>query len=410
MAGSPRTPGFASSAWTVYVKEMRSLLRDRQTLIYSIVIPLFLYPVLLLATVQVFSYAKGIQEHRAVRVAVPEESRGHEFVELLGRGRGVEIVSAAGAAQGEARDILAAGDVDLLLELEEVRAGEPAARLRLRARYSLARDGSVEARKRLEEAAAEFRDLSLEHAARGLGSDASFLDVIEIAEEDLSTEEEVTSYLAGLLLPLVMIVMIALGALWPALDCTVGEKERRTLETTLLSPVPRSSLVVGKYMAVVTFSLAAFLLNLGSMSLTLSHLDVQLDLHTLRLGPGAILAVLGGAFLLAVFLSGVIMIAAFLARSFKEGQTHTMPVYVVAVVSSFVIASPEISLSPALAWVPLVNLVLLFREALSDRLTAVPATMALLSSVLYTAAALAVAARILGRESVATGGGGRMES
>ena len=35
------------------------------------------------------------------------------------------------------------------------------------------------------------------------------------------------------------VVIILMGAFYPALDATAGERERLTLETTLVAPVPR---------------------------------------------------------------------------------------------------------------------------------------------------------------------------
>ena len=116
-----------------------------------------------------------------------------------------------------------------------------------------------------------------------------------------------------------------------------------------------------------------------------------------------ILLIVAGAILLSVFLSAVITLLAFLARSFKEGQTYVSPVYFVAVLCSLVSASPETVLTPTLAWVPLVNIVLLFREALLGRFPALSIAIALLSSCIYAVVALAFAVRVLRQESVATG-------
>ena len=41
-------------------------------------------------------------------------------------------------------------------------------------------------------------------------------------------------------MPLVIVVMVMLGAFHPAIDITAGERERGTLETTLSAPIDRA--------------------------------------------------------------------------------------------------------------------------------------------------------------------------
>ena len=46
------------------------------------------------------------------------------------------------------------------------------------------------------------------------------------------------STLLSMMLPILLVVMTVLGAFFPAVRSTAGEKERRTAETTMLLPVP----------------------------------------------------------------------------------------------------------------------------------------------------------------------------
>ena len=415
---------------TIYAKEVRTLLRDHHTLVYSVLVPLFLYPVVLLVIVQLLSYTRGVTEREESGVGfapypLPQFPGGEQvaFVSALEEDERLRLVTSRPASvpgetpsPTEAKEDLGEGveesmrgwlaepDVDVVLRLlppAEREAEWPPFRLEIY--YDGSDDSSIEARRRVELIVESYRDTRLAQLAASVGEGPEFLAVLAVESENLATTEEFSSFVAASVLPLLMILMIALGALYPALDSTVGEKERRTLETTLVSPVTGVSLVLGKYLAVVTFALVAFLLNLGSMALTLSHLRLQLEIDTIRLGWLSILLIVAGAILLSVFLSAVITLLAFLARSFKEGQTYVSPVYFVAVLCSLVSASPETVLTPTLAWVPLVNIVLLFREALLGRFPALSIAIALLSSCIYAVVALAFAVRVLRQESVATG-------
>lgn len=57
--------------------------------------------------------------------------------------------------------------------------------------------------------------------------------------------------------------------MYPAIDLTAGEKERGTMETILCSPIGRLDLVLGKFLMVLTASLATVVFTLLSMGLTL---------------------------------------------------------------------------------------------------------------------------------------------
>ena len=70
------------------------------------------------------------------------------------------------------------------------------------------------------------------------------------------------------LVPLVLILMTITGAVYPAIDLTAGERERGTLETLIAAPISRMSLLIAKYLAVLTVAVLTALVNLIAMSVT----------------------------------------------------------------------------------------------------------------------------------------------
>ena len=114
--------------------------------------------------------------------------------------------------------------------------------------------------------------------------------------------------------PLVLILMTITGAVYPAIDLTAGERERGTLEMLLAAPVPRVSLLFGKYIAVLTVSVLTALMNIGSMTLSLWVSSRLFSGFAERaFGPGGIqalplLAVFGLVLLFAAFFSAVLLV------------------------------------------------------------------------------------------------------
>src|SRR3989454_12176335 len=66
--------------------------------------------------------------------------------------------------------------------------------------------------------------------------------------------------------------MIITGGFSAGLDSTAGERERKTLESLLLTPAPRSRLLIGKIAAVTTISLVAAVAAIGAMFVALSQI------------------------------------------------------------------------------------------------------------------------------------------
>lgn len=404
-----------SAILAVYSKELRCLFRDRHTVLYSLAVPAFLYPALLLGAFQVFMVVRGLGERKPSRVearVAPGAEQLAAFLETEGRPGSVVLVPPGSPEEREVRERLGArpAEVDAVVVARDaapvtpplaVPGGlEPAG---VDLFYSSARDRSSAARGRVEDLVDRYRKERLLEAARALGGGPSYLEPLSIETRSHSTREEVSNHVAALLMPLLMVLMAALGAFYPALETTVGEKERRTLETTLVAPTSRVTQVTGKYLAVSTFSFGSFSLNFASMVITFQHLGSQLSLEGFRLGARAIGVILLAACLLALFLSAVMMLVAFLARSFKEGQSLVTPIYLLAVAPVVVTTNPEIHLDVSMAAVPLFNMALLFRDALEGSLEAAPSLVALGSTAAATALSLWLASRALAREAVATG-------
>ena len=415
----------------VFEKEVVTLARDRHTIIYSVFIPLFLYPALVWMLLQIAVYLKGLEEVLTSRVLVVGVGPDDPFAASLTADTGLCILwsgksdrSEAGAGAGKGLQFTGRGDeADAALARRTIEEGSadaviiisaaagsrasteprPVGNRTIRAFYSRAMDASSRAARRIERAAREYRAERLKDLARAATGDESFLNVLDVGEVDVASREELTNYVASMILPLLMVIMTAFGALYPALDSTVGERERGTLETTLVCPVSRLSLVLGKYSAVVLFSLLAFILNFGSMGFTLEHLRGQFRMESFHVRLDATLVLLGSAVLLALLLSAVMMLLAFMARSFREGQALVTPVYLLAVIPALITSSPDTEVTLIMAVIPVVNVSLLFREVLQSKTSVPYLVVTLASSTVWVLLALLTASRMLRRESLVTG-------
>jgi ABC-2 type transport system permease protein/sodium transport system permease protein len=217
----------------------------------------------------------------------------------------------------------------------------------------------------------------------------------------LAAEGPKRSLALGALVPLILVLMTITGAVYPAIDLTAGERERGTLEVLVASPMPRLSLLLAKYVAVLAVATLTALVNLGMMAVTVLITGLGPTLFGAgTLSPWVLAEVLGLMLLFAAFFSAVLLALTSVARSFKEAQAYLIPLMVVALIPGMLSLSPAVRLQGPLLVVPLLNVVLLARDLFEGTARAGPAAVVVLTTLLYALAAVALAARVFGAEAV----------
>lgn len=217
---------------------------------------------------------------------------------------------------------------------------------------------------------------------------------------------ESTSTLASLV-PLVLVLMTIAGAVYPAIDLTAGERERGTLEAVIVSPTSRSVLLLAKYVAVVTVALLTAIANLLAMSITLW----ASGLGRMVFGGGGMslltmFQILCLLVLFAMFFSAILLSITSFAKSFKEAQAYLIPVMLVSLAPGVLSLLPQVRLTNLLAAVPLANIVLLSRDVLVGAAGRETAVIAIVCTVVYAIAAIAVASRLFGSDASLQGSQG----
>ncbi len=281
----------------------------------------------------------------------------------------------------------------------------------LRLSFDESKDRSAKARARTVAALADYRENWLERMGEDLGLAPAEWQQFRIERRNVASGGEAGAYLLGLMVPLLMIIMIALGCFYPAVDATAGERERSTWETLMTVSASRTSVVVAKYLYVATLGSVAGLLNLLAMALTmraiLGPLLADTDVDLVFQIPFEALPLLAlSALLLAMFIAAGMMIFAAFARTFKEGQSMVGPFYMVCIMPTLLVQSPDLELTPKMALIPIANLALMFREAIGGIYRWPAIAITLVVQLAAVAACLALARYVLRFENVLIGSHG----
>ncbi len=212
-----------------------------------------------------------------------------------------------------------------------------------------------------------------------------------------------TSPLATLV-PLILILMTITGAVYPAIDLTAGERERGTLETLIASPAPRLALLLAKYAAVVSVAVLTATVNLLAMTVTIYVAGLgPLLFGESGLSLAAVVQVFALLILFAAFFAAILLSMTSVARSFKEAQAYLIPLMLVSIAPGLFSLMPGVELTPGLATIPLVNIVLLARDTFQGATTLGPTLIAVATTVLYSLAGIGLAARVFGGDAILYG-------
>ncbi|MBA3316124.1 MAG: CPBP family intramembrane metalloprotease [Planctomycetaceae bacterium] len=207
-------------------------------------------------------------------------------------------------------------------------------------------------------------------------------------------------------LPFVLLLMTATGAVYPAIDLTAGERERGTLESLVAAPVSRPLILFAKYVAVFTVAVLTAGMNLIAMTVTAFSLGLDRLLFDGGMNVSAISPVVALVLVLAAFFSAILLLVTSFARSFKEAQAYLIPVMLVSLAPGVVSLMPELKLTAPLAVTPLIGIVLLARDLLTGHASGLMIAACVGSTLLYAAVALLLAARIFGTDAVLYGSEG----
>ncbi|MDD5039936.1 MAG: ABC transporter permease [Patescibacteria group bacterium] len=386
--------------WTICKKELRDTIRDRRTLMTAIVMPIVFMPLIMIGSIKLQESQQKSAVEQVAQVAISDEAAAPALVEFLDNQDKIELKDAPENFQEK----IAAGELQTYLQVpadfqEQIAAGEPVT-LNIYARSTDQK--SLNAAQKVEAALALYRESITIGKLDEAGVNPGVLHSIVITRQDIASEQERGGYFLGLLLPMFIVLFSIMGGMYVAIDVSAGEKERKTLESILVTPLSRLSIVTGKFTAVATTAITSVVLSVGSMYAAFKlwppnfgeavAFDITLTTSLLMLGIGIILSVMFAGMLLAV---------AIFAKSYKEAQNYVTPFYLLAILPVSIFTSiPGFKPPLALYFVPPLNAVFVFKESLMGETSGLHVGITILVLLAAAAASIYIATKIFSREGV----------
>jgi len=392
----------------VYRKELTEALRDRRTMISTILVPLLAFPLLSvgIGTLATFLINKAREETPKVMILGGDDSPG--IAAGLKSLEKIEIVPSLPNWKEQIvnKDIRAAVEIPPGFETDLKQQKSDTVKIYMyegEMKSSFAVD-------RVDKYLNDYRESVVKERLSSNHLAASMLRPFDIQQANVAPPEKVSGAAIGGFVGYMVILLCLTGAMYPAIDLTAGEKERGTMETILSSPISRMHLVLGKFLLVLTAALGTAALSVFSMGVSFSALHhfalasggdkgdaAQL---LLDLGPRTVISVFVMALPLAVMFSAALMTISLFAKSYKEAQSYIQPLMFVVIIPAVASVLPGIELTPKLALVPILNASLLCKELVTGTYHWNYIAIIFFSTCVYAAVALYLAVKMFQREDV----------
>jgi len=389
----------------IFFKEMLDTFRDKRTILAMIGVPILLYPVVFLVAAQIAVVQQNKLDETVSKLAISGDAP-EALIELVTNAETVDLIDSEDPPADLAKRDL---DVHLILPQDILNTLDQNLSAELVLEYDATEGRSREALDRVDGLLAEFHESVLKVRLKERELEMTFVRPINVEMTNVAPAAKSTGSILGMVLPLLLVVMLGVGAFYPAVDLTAGEKERGTFETLLSTPTSKMEIIFGKFLTVFTLSMFTGFLNLASMIATLIFQVSQIadqaenmafDVNLLKLPPQSIFAIILILIPLAFFIAAVMMTVSIMARSFKEAQNYVSPIFIALVTPAMIVAIPNVELNQTTQFIPIANVALLFRDLMMGTATLDMVFTVFLCTAIYALLSLIFATWMFQREEV----------
>ena len=379
-------------------KELVDTLRDRRTLLVTLLPALVAGPlVLMLMFTVIASQLTKVQE-----LKLPTVGRAHApaLVAFLER---QQVTLTAAPDDYEAR--VRGGELDVVLVIDDrfeadVAEGKAGT---VRLVYDRSRD---RAQASIREAESLLRAYNRQWGSQRLllrGVAPTVGNPLNVDAIDLATPQQSGAFLLFFLAYYGLFAAV-MGGMAMALDVTAGERERQSLEPLLMTPAKASELTLGKWLAVVAFNAAIVIVTLSGYYLTLRFAPLP------AVGIPFLFSARELGWFLVVLLPLIAMLPTVMlfmgarSRTFKEAQASvSLVIFLVSIIP--VVQLVQQKKDPDwLVWIPVSGQFSLLGQVLRGESVPLAQLAASYAVPLAIAAGvLLLVARLLSRESILAG-------
>jgi sodium transport system permease protein len=390
-----------NKALIVFRKEILEMLRDKRTLFTTIILPVILYPLLFIGFSSIMSRQTRVLEERGAYIAVMDSVQDETSRKLLKDLEGIENYTFQ-PYNSQTDSLYNARSINAVITITDSLTQTGLSTYKVDIRYDAAKQREQMIFAKLRRSIADSETEILQNQLNRQNVDPQILRMITVREQDTSTAQKKVGMYLGMFLPYLMIIMLIAGAATVAADLVAGEKERKTLETLLVSSAQRNEIVLGKYMTIVSMAMINVIINLLSIGFSLQYVVSQSRLEMGGIG----LPLKGFAILLMAMLPLATLFAALLlsistfSRNMKEARSYEQPILTVSMLLAMISFFPAIEINNLMALIPVVNISLLFKAVMINEYQLSHVFITIASTLVLDILAVILTVKLFNTESV----------
>lgn len=381
--------------WIVFRKELVDSFRDKKTIIFGILIPLLILPVLSIAMKEGMSkFTEGDKKPIEIALIYEEESF---IINYLKNEECIKII------ETNTPEIdLEESKIKLILKIpkgfdEKVENKIPADIL---ISYDNSSQQSNIAKDKVVNLLSNYSNIIKEKRLKELGINPSILNVFSIESNGINKESGEGLMLISILLPMMLTIWAASGGIAQATDLGAGEKERQTLEPLLTTDINRLSLFLGKYFTIVLLGM------LGTTSALIGYF-ISTRINPNLVGSGvsisleSILIITTFCIGLTMFFSAIEFAISVYARNFKEAQTYLAPIPIIAMIPAYATMFLDSKGIPEIYFhIPIINTIAIIKESIINIFNPIHLITVLLWTITYVIISMFFTVKMFNKESV----------
>lgn len=352
-----------SNFFTVLKKELLDIVRDKKTLVFTLILPILIYPLMFKFMSSSMNQAQeSAQKEINIYIDGDKDSQIAKAITTLDNIKIIDVKSP--------EESLKSGDIQLIVSIpnnfdENILNGQND---KIQILIDEESNKSMIASSIISDIYENYKNTIIEQRLLEKGLDSSILKPFEIEVKSGINEnnEDINSGASMLLtmIPTLIVILMVSSTVGMAADLGAGEKERFTFEPLLSTAAKRSSLLWGKITALCTISFIALIANLlvmvFSMQKFMSFGEGNIDFN---LSIVTILGMLIVGSLLLITLAALQISVSIYARSTKEANSYlaaiTMPTMILSFIPYMMDAK---SINPAFFNIPITNAICLMKE------------------------------------------------
>lgn len=320
----------------IFFKELKDTFRDRSTILTVFIIPLLLYPLLFIVSGFLLQSVELEERTLVPKVGLINiEKKSNIYEQLHSSGKTIIV------DEDSLREKLESGKLLALVEAEndlseELLSEKP---VKLNLLYDEANRLSIRAKDILSKFITDYeKDITAERLTKR-NLDTNLVNVFSVNYQSITSSKKMSGFIVGILVPYLLIILLYSSSMNTASDITAGEKERKTIETLLVSNISREEIVFGKLLSVTAVGLASAVMGLIGLAITLqssfSLLASMSDLN-LSLSFGSLFFVFLMLIPVSQLFSSLLLMIGTYAKTVKESTSYSTYVMIFVVLLAMV--------------------------------------------------------------------------